>query len=162
MTLPPGAWILDGDPSVLTLAAQAKGRTVRLTAPIHAADLTVDAAGVVLTMSIGINDVRSGGFIMDTALRAFLVGYGANELFFVGSGAADADPPAVTGVARSGRVAVDLDLVLTPVEHTAGTLGIALSGTAVFEDVDVPIPGIGRLDSIVLAAAADLRLRADA
>jgi len=159
VALPPGSWSLQGAPPVLELKAEVKGKALALKAPIHAADLTIDDAGVVLTLGIGIDQVKSGSFLLDTAVRAFLVSQGAHELLYVGSGPSDLEPAQVGGVATSGRVAVDLELELSTVTTTSDGIRLAVTGTAVFEDVEVPIPGIGRLTDLVLEVHALLDLR---
>ena len=157
MRIPEGSWILDHARPSLTLRAEVKGRPFTLTAPIDSADVTV-GLDVTLTLGIGIDQVSAGNFLLDAALRGLLVSYGAHELQFAGIGAAEADPVLLGGVAKSGRVAVDLNLELHAVHSDPRTVAIDVTGTAVFEDVDVPIPGVGSLDQLVLAVHARLDL----
>ena len=145
-----GAWTKTGVAVILELKSEVKGKTLTLKAPIDSADLTVDAAGAVLTMTIGLDRVKSGSFLLDLGVGAFLSSYGAKELLFVGSGPAGVEPLLVGGVATSGRVAVDLELELRPQEFTEAEMVLEVRGTAVFEDVEVPIPGIGRLSDLTL------------
>lgn len=157
MRIPEGSWTLDHECPTLTLRAEVKGRPVTLTAPIDSADVTV-GEDVTLALGIGIDQVSAGNFLLDAALRTFLVSYGAHELQFTGTGSAEADPVVLGGVAKSGRVAVDLNLELHAVHSDPQTLAIDVTGTAVFEDVDVPIPGVGSLDQLLLAVHARLDL----
>jgi len=145
-----GAWTKTQTEVTLELTSVVKGKALRLQAPIHSVDLTVDAAGVVFTMTIGLDRVKSGSFLLDLGVGAFLSSYGAKELLFVGSGPAGTDPLLVGGVATSGRVAVDLELKLGPTEFTETEVVIAVSGSAVFQNVEVPIAGIGGLSELTL------------
>ena len=45
---------------------------------------------------------------------------------------------------------MDLELELRPQEFTEAEMVLEVRGTAVFEDVEVPIPGIGRLSDLTL------------
>ncbi len=157
MSLPVGSWSLDHTQPVLTLQADVKGRPFTLKAPIHSADVLV-AGDVTLSLGVGIDQVTAGNFLLDAALRGFLVNYGAHELYFAGTGRAQADPVHLSGVAKAGRVAVDLTLELRAVSSSALALVIDVTGTAVFKDVDVPIPGVGNLEQLMLAVHAQLEL----
>ena len=145
-----GAWTKTQTVVTLELTSVVKGKALKLSAPIDSADLTIDASGAVLTMTIGLDRVKSTNFLLDLAVGAFLSSYGAKELLFVGSGPAGVDPLLVGGVATSGRAAVDLELVLVPQEFTGAELVLAVGGSAVLHDVEVPIPGIGRLSDLTL------------
>jgi len=145
-----GAWTKTETVVILELTSVVKGKALKLSAPIDSADLTIDAAGAVLTMTVGLDRVKSTNFLLDLAVGAFLSSYGAKELLFVGSGPSGVDPLLVGGVATSGRAAVDLELALVPQEFAGTELVLAVGGTAVFQDVDVPIPGIGRLSDLTL------------
>jgi hypothetical protein len=145
-----GAWTKTGVAVILELTSEVKGKTLTLKAPIDSTDLTIDSAGAVLTMTIGLDRVKSGSFLLDLGVGAFLSSYGAKALLFVGSGPAGVDPLLVGGVATSGRVAVDLELELRPLEFTEAEMVLEVRGTAVFEDVEVPIPGIGRISDLTL------------
>lgn len=135
---------------ILELTSEVKGKTLNLRAPIDSADLTIDAAGAVFTMTVGLDRLKSGSFLLDLGAGAFLSSYGAKELLFVGSGPAGVDPLLVGGVATSGRVAVELELELRVRELNDLEMVLEICGTAVFEDVEVPIPGIGRLSDQAL------------
>jgi hypothetical protein len=135
---------------ILELTSEVKGKTLNLRAPIDSADLTIDTAGAVFTMTVGLDRLKSGSFLLDLGAGAFLSSYGAKELLFVGSGPAGVDPLLVGGVATSGRVAVDLELELRVRELNDLEMVLEICGTAVFEDVEVPIPGIGRLSDQAL------------
>jgi hypothetical protein len=135
---------------ILELTSEVKGKTLNLRAPIDSADLTIDTAGAVFTMTVGLDRLKSGSFLLDLGAGAFLSSYGAKELLFVGSGLAGVDPLLVGGVATSGRVAVELELELRVRELNDLEMVLEICGTAVFEDVEVPIPGIGRLSDQAL------------
>ncbi len=157
MSFPAGTWILEHTQPVLTLTTEVKGRSFTLKAPIDSADVTV-AQDVTLTLGVGIDHVSAGNFLLDAALRGFLVNYGAHELFFAGTGVLDADPVGLGGVAKAGQVSVDLTLELREVSSSPQNLVIDIAGTAVFKDVDIPIPGVGSLDQLSLAVQAQLEL----
>ena len=153
-----GAWSKTADIVILELQSQVKGKFLTLKAPIDSADLTSDDAGVVLTMSIGLDRVKTGNFLLDIGLSGFLSSYGAKELQYVGSGPSGVDPVRVGGVATSGRVVVDLELALRETHATEVGMTLQVSGTAVFADVEVPIPGIGRLSDLTLQVHAEIPL----
>jgi len=153
-----GAWSKTPAAVALTLTSQVNGKNLTLTAPVDSADLTIDAAGCVLTMSLGIDRTKTGNFLLDLGLSAFLSSYGAKELMYVGSGPAGVDPLLVGGVATSGRVAVDLELELHLSAGQAGGMDLDVRGTAAFEEVDVSIPGIGKLSDLELQVRAQIPL----
>ena len=154
----PGAWSKNAQVVILELQSQVKGKNLTLKAPIDSADLTIDDDGVVLTMSIGLDRVKTGNVLLDIGLSGFLSSYGAKELQYVGSGPSDVDPLLVGGVATSGRVVVDLELALREIHVSEGLITLQVSGTAIFEDVEVPIPGIGRLSDLTLQVTAEIPL----
>ena len=145
-----GAWTKTQTAVILELTSEVKGKSLKLRAPIDSADLTIDAAGAVLTMTIGLDRVKSGSFLLDLGIGAFLLSHGAIELLFVGSGPAGIDPLLVGGIATSGKVVVDLELELHERESKSAEHTLEVRGTAVFDDVEVPIPGIGRLSDQTL------------
>ena len=153
-----GAWTKTSSAVILELQSQVKGKSLTLKAPIDSADLTSDDAGIVLTMSIGLDRVKTGNFLLDIGLSGFLSSYGAKELQYVGSGPCGVEPLLVGGVATSGRVVVDLELVLAEIQPSMAAMTLNVSGTAVFNDVDVPIPGIGRLSDLTLQVHAEIPL----
>ena len=153
-----GAWSKTPTTVTLTLTSQVNGKNLTLTAPIDSADLTIDETGCVLTMSLGIDRTKTGNFLLDLGLSGFLSSYGAKELMYVGSGQSGVDPLLVGGVATSGRVAVDLELVLHLAVLTGSDLELNVSGTAAFEEVDVSIPGIGKLSDLTLQVQAQIQL----
>lgn len=153
-----GAWTKTQTAVILELTSELKGKTLKLRAPIDSADLTIDAAGAVLTMTIGLDRLKSGSFLLDLGIGGFLSSYGAKELLFVGSGPSGVDPLLVGGVATSGRVAVDLELELQGSEPRAGELALDIHGTAVFDEIEVPIPGVGRLSDLTLQVRARITL----
>ncbi|MDP2287049.1 MAG: hypothetical protein Q8M73_00575 [Actinomycetota bacterium] len=157
MALPAGSWILGQIHPVLTLQAEVKGRPFTLKAPIDSADVVI-AEDLTLSLGVRIDQVSAGNFLLDAALRGFLVSYGAHQLFFAGTGELAADPVELTGVARAGQVAVDLVLDLRELASTEQSLVLGVTGTAVFKDVDVPIPGVGSLDQLELAVLTQLDL----
>jgi len=157
MSLPAGAWTLDATHPVLRLQTQVKGRPFTLTAPIHSADLLVGEE-LSLTMGIAIDKVSTGSFLLDAGLRGFLVGHGAHELLFSGTGATGAEGMHVSGLAEAGQVAVEMALELQEFGSALGSLTVEVRGNAVFQDVNVPVPGIGSLSELVLEVQVELGL----
>lgn len=157
MALPSGSWILGPNHPELSLQAEVKGRPFLLKAPIDSADVLV-ATDVTLSLGVRIDQVTAGNFLLDAALRGFLVNYGAHQLFFAGTGDLAAEPVELGGIAKAGGVAVDLTLALSEISSDAQSLLLEVTGTAVFKDVDVPIPGIGSLDQLELAVLTQLAL----
>ena len=155
--LPQGSWVLGPAQPTLTLQTDVKGRAFTLKAPIDSADVTV-TDDVTLSLGVRIDQVTAGSFLMDAALRGFLVSYGAHELFFVGTGSSASQPVTLSGVAKAGQVAVDLTLALNEESSDEQTLVLQVTGTAVFRDISVPIPGVGSLDQLELAVLAQLNL----
>ena len=157
MALPAGSWILMPTHPVLTLQADVRGRPFTLKAPIDSADVLV-GEDVTLSLGVRIDQVTAGNFLLDAGLRGFLVNYGAHQLFFAGTGELESDPVQLSGVAKAGQVAVDLTLALGTLSAASTSLVLAVTGTAVFKDVNVPIPGIGSLDQLELAVSTQLEL----
>ena len=160
MAFPAGSFILAPTHPVLTLQAEVKGRPFTLKAPIDSADVLV-ADDVTLSLGVRIDQVSGGNFLLDAALRGFLVNYGAHQLFFAGTGELAADPVELSGVAKAGQVSVDLTLQLRELSSSPESLVLEVTGTAVFKDVDVPIPGVGSLDQLELAVSTQLELVVD-
>lgn len=160
MAFPAGSFILGPTHPVLTLQAEVKGRPFTLKAPIDSADVLV-ADDVTLSLGVRIDQVSGGNFLLDAALRGFLVNYGAHQLFFAGTGELAADPVELSGVAKAGQVSVDLTLQLRELSSSPESLVLEVTGTAVFKDVDVPIPGVGSLDQLELAVSTQLELVVD-
>ena len=128
-----------------------------LRAPIDSADVLV-SDDVALALGVRIDKVSAGNFLLDAALRGFLLSHRAHELLFEGRGQRDSDRVELGGVAKAGQVSVAFTLGLTEISSGAAFLVLGVTGTAVFTDDDVPIPGIGRLDHLELAVSTQLDL----
>jgi len=142
---------------VLELRTEVRGRAFTLGAPIDSADLLVSEE-VSLTLGIAIDKVSAGNFLLDAALRGFLVSAGAQELFFAGTGALSDGAVQIEGLAKAGQVLVEMALDVAPAAAASAALAVDITGSAVFKDVNVPIPGVGSLDELELAVRAHLDL----
>lgn len=129
------------------------------TAPIVGGHATWAPEQVSLTLKLAINEVKAGNALLDTAARRLVSSGSDGVLTFEGEGPAADGPVTITG--RAGAGDVNVDMVVTcepPTDVDADTRNLEISGVATFDDVKIPLPGFGKVNSIDIEVVGVLRL----
>lgn len=133
--------------------------SIDVKAPVTSGELEVTGRSVRLSLTLALDQLRTRNFLMEGAARSLIRRHDAHELDYSGQGAGTTDPWQVTGQAVSGDVTVELELTITPVGPLANPMAeIELAGTANLGTVDLPLPGLGRVDDFTFEVDARLAL----
>ncbi len=148
-----GSWtMVTDDRPLIRLTSQRVGLvTLDVTAPLVMGRLDVgdDAAEVALQLSL--NSLKTSNFLMQGAARALVRKFDGDALTFDASGESGPGPWTVSGIAHSGHVDVPLQVTATPDGRDDPMSHLHLTGTAVMEEVNIPLPGIGRIKDFTFA-----------
>lgn len=125
--------------------------SVDVTAPVRSGALVIDAAGVHFELVIAIEKLRTGNFLMQAAARSLVNMHKVHDLSYAGTGST---LESVQGTAVAGDVAVPLELRLSISGSRLEFVGSANLGT-----VDIPLPGLGRIENFTFDADATMTLR---
>ena len=124
------------------------------TAPITSGALSMDESCVSLELIIALDQVKAN-LLLQTAVRSLVKRYHASTLEFSGTGEVVNNSLVVTGVARAGAVEVPMTLTIERTGVQAHVFGTAHLGT-----VDLPLPGVGKIDNFSFSVEAHLTLDA--
>lgn len=161
MTAPTGTWTVIVDPeSDVRLRSERVGPfSLTVTAPVRAGRLAIDSESTHVYLELELNRLSTSNFLLQRAARKIIDKYNGQVLRYDATGDGGADPWHVTGVARSGTVEVEMTLVVTPAGPENEPMGvIELGGSAVIPDVDLGIPGVGKIDELSFDVDARLGL----
>lgn len=123
------------------------------TAPILSGTLVQASGDTTLDLEIALDQVKTNVFLQ-SAIRSFVKKYEATRLTYHGEGESGASPVVVSGVAHAGTIEIQLDLSIESDSDTAHLTGTARLGT-----VDIPLPGLGRVENFSFDVDAQVNLR---
>ena len=133
--------------------------SIDVRAPVTAGELQVTATGVRFSLSLGLDQLKTGNFLMEGAARSLLRRNDARVLNYSGHGAGGLNPRQVNGHAVSGGVNIELTLTITAVGPGDDPMAeIELAGAANLGTVNVPLPGLGRVENFSFQVDARLEL----
>lgn len=133
--------------------------SIDVRAPVTAGELHCTATGIRLSLSLALDQLKTRNFLLEGATRSLLRRNDARVLNFSGHGAGGSSPWQVSGNATSGDVNVELTLTITAVGPAGNPMAeIELAGAANLGTVNVPLPGLGRVDDCSFQVDARLAL----
>jgi hypothetical protein len=152
--------VLGGDSAYVRLRSGRIGLiSIDVTAPVTAGTLEVGAEGTRFSLSLALDQLKTGNILMQGAARSLLRRNDARVLDYSGQGAGVSNPWLVNGHATSGDVNVELTLTITAVGTGIDPMTeIGLTGVANLGTVNVPLPGLGRVDDFSFQVDARLAL----
>lgn len=120
--------------------------SVNADAPVLGGSVTVTPELIEIEFHVGIGEVSTGSHLLDPEVHALVHRGSDGVLRFQGTGPGGASL-AFTGTAKAGNIEVPLTL------DAAGTLTretkeLPVAGLAVFEDISLPLPGMGHIDHL--------------
>lgn len=124
---------------------------VKASAPVIRGELqeTEDEATLTLTLDLSLLEANP---LLQRPARSLVRRHDASDLVYRGSGdVEEGEALTVYGKATAGDVTVDLVLTLVRTGNRAVVSGSANVGT-----VELPLPGLGRLDDFSFSVSADL------
>jgi hypothetical protein len=143
-----GSWTaVTDDRPLIRLVSQRVGLvSLDVTAPLVMGRLDLDGEKSELQLQLSLNNLKTGNFLMQGAARSLVKRFDGDALVFDAVGTGGAFPWHVAGIAHSGHVDVPLDVNASPDGGDDDPMSrLHVSGTAVMEEVNIPIPGIGRI-----------------
>ena len=142
--------------------------SVDVAAPVIEGAFAIDESGVIFTLTMALDELRTGNFIMQAAARTLVKGHRATRLVYRGQGSADGAAPGldqrsgggpwlVSGLAQAGDIKVELDLTVTQIGGTSDHLTeIEIIGSASMGTVHLPLPGMGTVNDFAFDVEARL------
>ncbi|MEZ5115947.1 MAG: hypothetical protein R2737_06740 [Candidatus Nanopelagicales bacterium] len=170
--IPPGSWQIDiaGPPLVhlktariglirLEASAPVLGGVFRLGAgDAGAGDTGGDTQdGTGLRLELGLDQLTTGNPLLQAAARVLVSRGNGERLVFdarAAAGTTHGGPWDFAGDARAGDVVVPM----TVTAQHAGGGRLTLGGSATFQDVHIPLPGLSHLNEISFEVASEVRL----
>lgn len=125
------------------------------TAPITSGSIAYIDASITLDLDIALDQLKAN-LLLQTAARGLVKQHGATRLSFQASGQRDGQPIRVSGSAQAGDVVVPMTLTIERVGVEARVFGTASLGS-----VDLPLPGVGRIDDFSFNVDTHLTLARD-
>ena len=119
---------------------------IDVSAPVSGGHLRLTEDAVHLTLHLDLGSLRTH-FLLQSAARRIVSRNDAHVLSYDGVGMATAVPWQVTGHAKAGSVDVELTLEVTPCGPAMDPMAeIEVKGSASMGEVNLPLPGLGRID----------------
>lgn len=148
-----GSWTIPAlkDAEVTLRSGKVGIMSAEATAPVRSGSLVIDAAGVHFELVIALEKLRMGNFLLQAAARTLVNVHKVHDLSYSGTGA---DLDSVSGIAIAGDVEVPLDLRLIITGSQLEFIGSANMGT-----VEIPLPGMGRIEDFSFDADAKMSLQ---
>lgn len=133
--------------------------TIDVTAPVTSGLLTVGAHGVRLTLTLALDRLSTGSFLLKgpvAAARQVVTRHDAHSLVYEGHGPHDGSPWRISGRAVAGDIEIDLALQVTPIGRAHPMDEIELVGSASIGTVR--LPAVGTIDDFAFDVDAKLGL----
>lgn len=116
-------------------------------APVSGGELVLDGDQATFTLRLDLGQMRAGNFLLQAAARSLISSHDVHVLVYEGSGPTIEKGWRVSGTAVAGPIDVPLDLTITPIGPQENSMSeIDIAGSADIGTVNVPLPGIGRVD----------------
>ncbi len=134
--------------------------TIDASAPIVGGEADWTSGKVTLKFQVGINEVKTGNRLLDPEVHALVNSGSDGVLTFDGEGHVSDREVRFEGRAWAGNIEVPLVLIGEPQDDGGdGELrDVKIDGTATFEDVHLPLPGMGHVKSIDVEIEGLLKL----
>ena len=130
---------------------------VDVSAPVRAGDLWIQDTDIRMNLTIALDRIKTGNFLTDGAVRAFISGYRAHDLVYAGAGSTAGEAAEISGQASAGTIDTQIVLAVSPVGTDWQSMNeIEIIGTAEFGRVHIPLPGVGTVDDLVVDINARL------
>ena len=106
---------------------------VDVSAPVRAGDLWIQETDVRMNLTIALDRIKTGNFLTDGAVRAFISGYRAQDLVYAGAGSTAGEAAEISGQASAGTIDTQIVLAVSPVGTDWQSMNeIEIIGTAEF------------------------------
>lgn len=133
--------------------------SIDASAPIVGGQATWSVEQVSLVLKLAINEVKAGNALLDAAARRLVSSGSDGVLTFEGTGDATGGAVTLDGHAWAGDVKVAMVVKCdAPVDVDDQSRELQISGAATFDDVKIPLPGFGKVNSIDIEVVGMLSL----
>jgi hypothetical protein len=138
-----GEWVL-GEESTISLKTSRVGLlSIHAKAPVVDGQVRIADGQVEMTFVVAIDQVNTGNPLLDPEVHALVRSGSDGKLTFSGAGSALQE---LNGRASAGNITVPLELSATPGD--AHQEGWHISGQTSFQDIRLPLPGLGHIKHI--------------
>lgn len=155
-----GEWQVDPDSGIISLKTKRIGIfKVNAKAPIVGGLASWSKSEARLQVDIDINQIKTGYSILDPQFKKLIASGSDGILVFTGEGVNAPVDISYAGKAQAGDVVVDMTVVGNLAGETdLAAQSMAISGTATFTDISIPVPGFSQLKSIDILIEGMLQL----
>lgn len=149
MNVMSGVWRVTTPDAHVSLRSNRIGlMDLQASAPVRSGLVTVTADAARLELLLALEQLRAP-FPLERAARALLSAHRVHDLAYVATGPGGEAPWSVRGNAIAGEVVVDLAVKVTPRGPLHDEMAqVELHGSAALGAVDLPLPGLGRIDDL--------------
>ncbi|MFM8352129.1 MAG: hypothetical protein ACKN9D_13820 [Actinomycetales bacterium] len=128
-------------------------------APVRSGLLTVSADAARIELVLALEQLRAS-FLLERAARALVSAHQVHDLAYDATGPGGKAPWSVRGDAIAGNVVVDLTVEVTPRGPAHDEMAqVELRGFAALGAVELPLPGLGRIDDLRVTLDSVLALQ---
>lgn len=148
MTNDQGTWTLAEESTITMKTSRIGLMALHAKAPVVGGTAVIADGEVTLEFVVAIDKVSTGNPLLDPEVHALVSNGSDGTLTFTGTGANLAE---VNGHAKAGNITVPLELVAAPKADPVGHEGpieVALQGRTSFQDLHLPLPGLGHIKHI--------------
>lgn len=128
------------------------------TAPVRWGSVTITEVESRVELVLALEKLRTS-FLLERAARALVSAHKVHDLAYLASGEGGSAPWRVRGDATAGDVVVDLAVEVIPRGPADDVMAqVEMQGFAALGAVDLPLPGLGRIDDLRVTLDAMLEL----
>ena len=147
MTATHGSWTVSPDSRISLKTSRIGFVTIHAKAPVLDGTVDIAAGSVTLVFAVAIDQVSTGNPLLDPEVHALVKSGSDGRLVFTGTGGS---LEGLSGSATAGTITVPLELSGDP-ETSADSMDLQISGTTEFNDIHLPLPGMGPLKLLAVA-----------
>jgi hypothetical protein len=131
--------------------------SIDISAPVRSGSLSIETTGVTLDLVIALDKLRTANFLAQAAARSFITSNSAHDLVYKGFGAFAGASAAISGQAQAGTLDLTMNLTVTLLGGATPT-EVELVGATSFGEVHIPLPGVGKVDDLLVDVDARLAM----
>lgn len=133
--------------------------SIDASAPVSGGELVLSGDDARFTLRLDLGRLRTGNFLMQAAARSLVSSHRVVLLVYEGVGSAAGGGWLVSGTAVGGTIEVPLALTITAIGPEADPMAeIDIAGSASVGTVNIPLPGIGRVEDFGFDVEARLAM----
>ncbi len=144
MTETHGSWTVTPDSRISLKTSRIGFLTIHAKAPVLDGTAEITDGSVSLEFSVAIDQVSTGNPLLDPEVHTLVRSGSDGRLVFSGEGGSLGG---LSGHATAGTITVPLELAGDPA-LSADSMDLQINGSTEFEDIHLPLPGMGHIKKL--------------